>query len=81
VILLAQNTGKTKGSPGCGTGRKVSANGNYTKRESVTGKFSDSKNAGTAFKGAAKEDERAAKRRAAALALFEAAYDNHNKIR
>jgi len=78
---LAQNTGKTNGSPECGTGRKVSANGNYTRRASVTGKFSDSENTGTAFKSAAKEDERAAKRRAAALALFEAAYDNHNKIR
>ncbi len=79
---MAQNAGKTKDSLNGGTGRKTSASDNYKKCGSVTGKFSDSKkNTGTAFKGAAKEDERAAKRRAAALALFEAAYDNHNKIR
>lgn len=78
---MAQNAGKTKDSLNGGTGRKISVSNNYKKCGSVTGKFSDSKNNGATFKGVAKENERAAKRRAAALASFEAAYNNHNKIR
>lgn len=77
---MAQNAGKTKDSLNGGTGRKTSASDNYKKCGSVTGKFSGSKNDGASSKGVAKEDERAAKRRAAALASFEAAYNN-NKIR
>jgi hypothetical protein len=78
---LTRNTGKTKSSLSCGTGRKNSSRSNNTKCGSLTQKFSDSKKSGAAFKGETKEEERAAKRRTAALASFEAAYNNYNKTR
>ena len=78
---MAQNINKDSRKNGNG-GRsqtQTSKSGSFIKRDCGTGRFTDEKTAGAASKGANKESDKATKRKALTLEVFNAIYESRHK--